>query len=131
MNERAYLFLTGVIILLALYVESNVMIYSISALLLFEAVTDIRLTIFLQRMQHITLDSGMVLLRTRQRFNLDALRVLRFMVSSVLLISYAALHEYGIDVIWFFPWFMGFAIMGAGASGVCPLLLALRWIGFR
>jgi hypothetical protein len=131
MNERAYLFLTGVIILLALYVESNVMIYSISALLLFEAVTDIRLTIFLQRMQHITLDSGLVLLRTRQRFNLDALRVLRFMVSSVLLISYAALHEYGIDVIWFFPWFMGFAIMGAGASGVCPLLLALRWIGFR
>jgi hypothetical protein len=26
---------------------------------------------------------------------------------------------------------MGFAIFGAGLSGVCPVLLAIRWTGFR
>ena len=38
---------------------------------------------------------------------------------------------YFYDQLWFFPWFMGFAIFGAGLSGVCPVLLAIRWIGFK
>ena len=53
------------------------------------------------------------------------------MVAVVLLTVYALLHEFGYDMLWFFPWFMGFAILGAGASGVCPVLLGLKYIGFR
>jgi hypothetical protein len=49
----------------------------------------------------------------------------------MLVSAYVLLHEYDIDVLWFFPWFMGFAIMGAGASGICPVLLGLRWAGFK
>ena len=26
---------------------------------------------------------------------------------------------------------MGFAILGAGVSGVCPILLGTKWVGFR
>ena len=45
--------------------------------------------------------------------------------------SYFLWNEYDIEVIWLIPWFMGFAIMGAGVSGVCPGLLLMRWVGFK
>jgi hypothetical protein len=35
------------------------------------------------------------------------------------------------ESLWFFPWFMGFAIFGAGLSGVCPVLISLKLLGFR
>lgn len=34
-------------------------------------------------------------------------------------------------ILWFFPWFMGFAIMGAGISGVCPVFLAMKRVGLK
>jgi len=60
------------------------------------------------------------------RFNVDSERVWRIVVAGFLLLGYTF-----IEALWFFPWFMGFAIFGAGLSGVCPVLLAIRWLGFR
>ena len=131
MSERAFLFLVGAAILLALYFELDVLIYCISALLIFEAITDIRLTRLLQKARHVELEPGLVVFNARTRFNLAAIRAWRFVVAVVLLTVYALLHEFGYDMLWFFPWFMGFAILGAGASGVCPVLLGLKYIGFR
>ncbi len=131
MSERLYLFLVGVYILFALYFEMDFLIYGLVALLVFEAITDIRITTLTQRVRHITLDSGLVAFQSRNRFNVEALRAWRLFVSAILALSYYLVHEQGLEVIWFFPWFMGFAIMGAGASGVCPVLLALKWAGFR
>ncbi|RMG29151.1 MAG: DUF2892 domain-containing protein [Gammaproteobacteria bacterium] len=33
--------------------------------------------------------------------------------------------------LWWLPWFVGFALVGAGLSGICPMVLALRRLGFR
>jgi hypothetical protein len=33
--------------------------------------------------------------------------------------------------LWFLPWFVGFALLGAGLSGICPMVIGLRWLGFR
>ena len=52
-------------------------------------------------------------------------------VAVVLVSNYALLHEYGYEVLWFIPWFLAFAIIGAGASGICPVLVGLRWAGFK
>lgn len=131
MSERLYLFGVGVSILLGLYFELDVLIYFIAAFMMFEAVTDIRLTTYLQKTRHIVLDSGLVILRSRPRIHISAERAWRFVVAMVLLAVYALINELGYDMLWFFPWFMGFAIMGAGVSGVCPVLLGLKFIGFR
>ena len=72
MSERAFLFLVGAAILLALYFELDVLIYCISALLIFEAITDIRLTRLLQKARHVELEPGLVVFNTRTRFNLTA-----------------------------------------------------------
>jgi len=60
------------------------------------------------------------------KYNIESERVWRVVVGSFLFMGY-----FVIDALWFFPWFMGFAIFGAGLSGVCPVLLAVRWLGFK
>ena len=60
------------------------------------------------------------------RFNIYSERVWRLVVGMFLLIGYSFY-----SVLWFLPWFMGFAIFGAGLSGLCPVLLAIHWIGFK
>lgn len=131
MSERFYLFLVGLYILCALYMEMDMMIYGLSVLLVFEGLTDLRLTTVLQKMRKITYETGLVAFKTKLRFNFEGLRAWRILVAIVLTLSYVSLHQYNVDFLWFFPWFMGFAIMGAGVSSMCPMLMALRWAGFR
>ncbi len=131
MSERLYLFLVGVYILISLYIGLDYLIYALVAWLVFEAITDLRLTTLLQAARRVRLDSGLVVFRTKNRFDVDAIRAWRLFVAIVLAASYLSVYEYGFDVIWFFPWFMGFAIMGAGASGICPVMLGLKWVGFK
>lgn len=131
MSERLFLFFVGVFILTALYIEIDLMIYILCLWLLFEAITDVRLTTLSQKLIHKTIPSGLAIFQTQQRFELDAFRAWRISVSVMLGGTFLLLNEYEFEVLWFFPWFMGFAILGAGTSGVCPVLLLLRWIGFR
>ena len=121
----------GVYILISLYLGVDMMIYVLSLWMLFEAITDIRLTTLSQRLMNRTVPAGLIVFESKQRFDFDASRAWRITVAALLGGSLLLLNEYSIDFIWFFPWFMGFAIMGAGASSVCPVLLFLRWIGFR
>jgi hypothetical protein len=131
MSERIYMLVVGVCILASLYFDIDFLIYSLAALLVFEGLSNIRLTTMLQRARHVTLDPGLVLLDLNSRFAFEAFRMWRIIVALVLVVTFALIHELGYDMLWFFPWFMGFAIIGAGASGVCPGLLALRRAGFR
>ena len=131
MSERVYLFLVGTYLLVALYLDVDVMIYALSVFMAFEGLTNLRLTTALQKMRKITLDTGLVAFQTKNRFNIDGLRAWRVLVAIVLTSSYLLLHQYNVEFLWFFPWFMGFAIMGAGASSMCPMLMGLRWIGFK
>ena len=131
MNERMYMLIVGMLILASLYFDIDILIYMLATLLVFEGLSNIRLTTMLQRARHVTLDPGLVVLDLNNRFEFEAFRVWRIIVALALVVPYAMIHEFGYDMLWFFPWFMGFAIMGAGASGVCPVLLASRWAGFR
>jgi len=131
MSERMYMLVVGIFILVSLYIEIDYLIYGLAAWLLFEGLSDIRLTTLLQKARRVTLDSGLVQLELNRRFGFEALRLWRIVVAVVLTVPYAMTREFGYDMLWFFPWFMGFAIMGAGASGVCPVWLGLRWLGFR
>lgn len=131
MTERMFLFLVGIYILAALYLENNYLIYGIAAFLVFEGVSGIRLTRLIQKARHVSLGNGLVDFNSNVRYAIDGLSAWRVFVAITLVSVYVLLHEYGIDVLWFFPWFMGFAILGAGASGICPVFLVLRWAGFK
>lgn len=131
MSERLFLFIVGGYILSALYLDLDIMVYALCAWLLVEAVTNLRLTTLSQKMLHKTVPPGLTVFQTNQRFEFDSFRAWRLVVAIMLGSSFILVRDYDIEVLWFFPWFMGFAILGAGVSGVCPVLLFIRWLGFR
>jgi hypothetical protein len=131
MTERMFLLLVGIYILAALYLENNYLIYGLAAFLVFEGVSGIRLTRLIQKARHVSLGYGLVDVDSKVRFAIDGLSAWRVFVAIMLVSVNVLLHEYGLDVLWFFPWFMGFAILGAGASGICPVFLGLRCAGFK
>ena len=131
MSDRVYLFMIGSYILIALYFEIHIMIYLLVAVMLFEGVTGYTITRLTQKVRKVELDSGLLNIETIPKFNFDAFRALRILFATVMMASYVAVHEYNFEMVWFFPWFFGFALVGAGISSVCPVLLGMRWLGFR
>jgi hypothetical protein len=131
MSERKFLFVVGALILAALYFEENIIIYVLSLWLLFEGITGILLTRLSHKLIPIAEPVGLTTFRTQQRFDFEALRATRIIIAFFLGGAFILLDEYHIEVLWFFPWFMGFAILGAGVSGVCPILLVSKWAGFK
>ncbi len=131
MSSRLYLFVVGVSILSALYFEIDIMIYSVAAWLLFEGLTEIRLTRLFQKFSNQTVPEDLYVTQSSYRFNFGAFRAWRFAMAFMLGGSFFLWNVYDIEIVWFIPWFMGFAIMGAGISGVCPVLLLMRWAGFK
>jgi hypothetical protein len=131
LSERLYLFIFGASILLALYLANNYLFYGLSLYLLLEGISGIRLTRLTQKARHVSLDPDMVISESQTRFGIDVLSAWRVFVAVVMLSSYVLIHEYGYEMLWFIPWFMGFAIMGAGATRVCPVLFWLHRVGFK
>ena len=131
MSERIFILTLGLTILISLYFELSMLMYALPVYLMLEGLTNIRLTHLLQSARNLTLDDGLYVYQGKNRFELEATRVWRIVVAIVLATSYILLHEYNYEVLWFFPWFLGFALAGAGVSGVCPVLLAIRFVGFK
>jgi hypothetical protein len=48
-------------------------------------------------------------------------------VAAMLVVSYVVYR----DQAWFFPWFIGSMLLLAGITNICPMVMALRWSGFR
>lgn len=130
MSDRFYRTLLGLLILVGLYFELNVLMYGLIAVLFLEGLSNLRVPILVARLQNAAAGSPSFAYDSvpveNARYSTDSERVWRMVVGGFLLLGYVL-----IDALWFFSWFMGFAIFGAGLSGVCPVLLAIRWLGFR
>jgi len=124
MSDRIYRSMLGLLLLLGLYFELPELIYFLIAMLFFEGLTNLRLPKLVCRLAGIKDQAGASVISSR--FSMEAEQTWRLVVGFMLAVTY-----YFYDQLWFFPWFMGFAIFGAGLSGVCPVLLAIRWIGFK
>ncbi|NDP48348.1 MAG: DUF2892 domain-containing protein [Sulfuriferula multivorans] len=128
MSDRTYRLILGALLLVTLYFDIAYLMYFLIGLLFFEGVTNLRLPLLLRQPQE---ESAAVCnlepIEHTSRFRLEAERAWRLIVGLMLLVTYVLFY----DLLWFFPWFMGFAIFGAGASGVCPVLIGVKWTGCR
>lgn len=128
MSDRTYRLLLGALLLVVLYFDITYLMYAIIGLVLFEGATNLRLPLLLNRLHgESAADSNLAPIRHGSRFDFEAERAWRLIVGLMLVLTYVLFYEQ----LWFFPWFMGFATFGAGASGVCPMLTAVRWAGCR
>jgi hypothetical protein len=130
MSNRTYRFFFGAALLVALYFEHSTMLYMLLGLVFFEALTNLRIPKLLSKARfgnNGDPDEGSLGICFKPRFGIEAERSWRLLVGTMLAMS---LYVFP-NGMWMFPWFMGFAILGAGVSGVCPMFLFLRWVGFR
>jgi hypothetical protein len=125
MADRIFRFLLGLTLVGALFFDLHQLITGVIALLLFEAVTNLRLTWVLASMPRG--GAGPAGALALPGAGLDAERALRLIVAGLL----AAGHLVWPETLWFLPWFIAFALTGAGLSGLCPMVLLLRGLGLR
>lgn len=130
MSDRTYRTIMGFALLVVLYFDLNYVMYAIIGILFFEGITNMRVPMLVGlvrsnvfKQDYVYADTGLV---ENAKFNIESERLWRILVGSFLCVGY-----FLVEALWFFPWFMGFAIFGAGLSGICPVLLAVRWFGFK
>ncbi|HBE92248.1 MAG TPA: hypothetical protein DDW55_06865 [Gammaproteobacteria bacterium] len=127
MTNRIYRLLVGVIILTGLYFDLPMVLYALIGVVLFEGITNWRIPVIIGKLSGHNTTSEPDTFHFKQRFNIDAEHVWCLILGTVLIIVYVLFY----DKLWFLAWFMGFAILGAGISGVCPLFISLKRAGFR
>ncbi|MCP3852611.1 MAG: hypothetical protein GY694_20645 [Gammaproteobacteria bacterium] len=150
MSNRTYRLLVGALLLIFLYFDLNMGIYVMIAVLFLEGLFNFLIPDIVNKIRYTEgeseNDENLAPIQNKSRFSFSAERAWRLVVALMLLIAFvlfnASLSNYlnllHLDIIeqfsyinWFFPWFMGFAIFGAGISGVCPVLIAVKWLGFK
>lgn len=132
MTDRVFRLFIGACILSSLCLENRLLMIGLIAVLLFEGFTNWRVPMLVSQLRYGSnaapaVEKSCWPIRAFFKIDFDAERGWRFMVAILLSITYLMFY----DQAWFIPWFMGFAIFGAGLSGVCPMLLSLKLIGFR
>lgn len=128
MAQRNYRIFIGVLLLIFLYFKLDAFMWGLIAVLLLEGITNIRFS------RRITgLRTAPVKAETATAIapcpglGFDAERMMSLLVGLMLWMSYFWLN----DLLWFLPWFLVIALIGSGASGFCPMLIALRRMGLK
>lgn len=129
MSERVFRAILGSTLLVFLALKLEIGIYIYMGVLLFEGLTNLRVPIIISKLRykdnyisHVNACGG---IETKLRF--EAERMLRLVVVVLLIVSYMLLR----NVLWFFPWFVGVMLLNAGLTGICPMVMILRWLGFK
>lgn len=130
MTDRTYRTILGGLLLVSLYLELDWLMYAMITMLMLEGLSNKRVPMLVCSIRNCAAKGGLgyvdAELVSESRFAMESEQVWRIVVGLFLLISY--IFE---EALWFYPWFLGFAIFGAGLSGVCPVLLGIRWTGFK
>ena len=128
MSERLFRLILGGTLLLILLSERVGLLYAYIGIVAFEGLTNRRIPLLISKLRYGSgyrdLSGDMSCIA---KYNVDAERVLRLMVVAFLAISLFIFPR----ILWFIPWFVGFALSMAGTTGICPMCIFLKKIGFK
>lgn len=130
MTNRLYRLLVGLVLLIGLYFDMPWVIDALIVILFVEGITNWRVPTIVNTLlskPKCDPNEGSLGIAFSPRCIFEAERAWRLTVGTMLTIGFVLYYP----LLWFLPWFMGFAIFGAGVSGVCPVFLLLKWAGFK
>ena len=134
MSDRTYRLILGTLLLAFLYFDLHDLMLALISVLFIEGLTNLRVSRVISSLRARTGRYSdpvtYVSLQPRARmprFTFEAERAWRLTIGSVLLASYVLFPQQ----LWFLPWFVGFTVIGAGVSGICPALISLKLAGFK
>ena len=134
MNERIFRLILGAMLFIALtlaaLLETQLPIYVVLGIISFEGITNWRVPIIVTRLRYGNdyrqyLDTPP--LNNRILGKIEAERFLRFAV----LIFVSMPYFIHINYIEFLPWFVATALVLAGVTNICPMVMSLKYIGMR
>lgn len=127
MTERNFRFILGLSLMVFLFFELDILIYLYIGLLIFEGVTNLRIPILISRLRYGKNYQGDVPEDVCAcKYAFEAERGFRFVIAGTLLVTFVVFH----DATWFLPWLVAFGLTMAGITGICPIAISLRWLGF-
>ena len=128
MTERSFRLVIGIWLVVALLIAQPIASYVLIGVLLFEGITNWRVPMLMARFTgHRGAATAPVAELGASPIPFEAERALRLIIVAFLGMSMFLVPE----LLWWLPWFIAFALVGAGMSGICPMVLALRWVGMR
>lgn len=98
--------------------------------LLFEGITNWRIPSLISKIRfgHLSKNDNQTTLGSDSIIgNIEAERMMRFMIVMFLAVSFFTFP----DILWFFPWYVAGMMIVAGITNICPMVMFLRWVGFR
>ena len=129
MSERHFRFIVSLVLLVALYFELRMVVVGLIVLYAVEGLTNWRVPIVVSRWRgqasNTACDPGAVAVGSI--LTLEAEQVLRVAIALILFASVVLFPV----ATWFVPWLVGFALLGAAITGVCPCILGLKLCGFK
>ena len=134
MSERLFRLILGAMIAIALtlsvLLETQIPVYIVLGIITFEAITNWRVPIIITRL-HYGVDYKQYL-NTPKPGNhimskLEAERILRVFVFIFVCLPYFISIQY----IEFVPWFVATALILAGVTNICPMVMFLKFTGMR
>ena len=125
MSDRLYRLLLGLTLLVSLYFDLHPVLLAVIVLQLLEGISNYRIPLLINRFRGG--GDGVAGANPDALIPFDAERAWRLTLAVCLILSLLVFPEQ----LWWFAWFMGFAIFGAGLSGVCPMLVILQFARFR
>ena len=133
MSERVFRVILGLMLFTALtasaLLESQLPVYIVLAILAFEAITNWRIPTVITHLRHGKNHNSDVnkAVHNRVMGHFEAERILRVMVMMLVSIPYFTNIQY-INIL---PWFVATALVLAGVTNICPMVMSLRYIGMR
>ncbi len=128
MSERTSRFFFGFFLIIFLFLEWSPGVYAIVFILLIEGLTNIRLLRLLHYIKRNQQNSPSEQdENTEYKFNYEAEQLFRFTVAFFILIGVMFFD----GSLWILPWFVSLNLLLAGITGICPLVMFFRRLGFR
>ena len=128
MSERVNRLVLGFCLISFLLLEWNYGVLAIIFVLIFEGVTNWRIPLLISKMRY-AMDGVSINITEDNpfKYHYEAERVTRFTVATTILLGFVVNN----DLLWFLPYFVGLNLLLAGITGLCPLVMFYKKIGFR
>ncbi len=134
MTERTFRLLFGTALLVGLYFSLDFLVAGLAVLSLSQGITGWRISRIVTHLRagrasssDLSTHTGLTDAAIGAAFTLEAEQALSLIVTAMIALG----GIFFTNRLWFLPWFMGFGLLGAGLSGVCPMVLGLRWAGLK
>ena len=128
MTERTFRLILGGTLLLILLSEQVAFLYVYIGIVALEGLTNWRIPLLISKLRYKQENSDTSeQITSTVKYAVDAERVLRLVIAAILICSLFLFPK----ILWFVPWFVGFALTMAGMTGICPMAIVFKKIGFK